>query len=114
MASTRFFAVALLVIFTLNAFLLQTESASCCLSYTKKKLHCKRMDGYTMQTMTDFCDLNAIIFQTKSGRFVCADPAKDNTKRIIKCLTERTKILENSTESSGITNGTRILLKKPY
>ncbi|KAG9340102.1 hypothetical protein JZ751_022027 [Albula glossodonta] len=61
MASTRFFAVALLVIFTLNAFLLQTESVSCCLSYTKRNLHCKRMNGFTIQSMKEFCDLDAIM-----------------------------------------------------
>ncbi|KAI1891355.1 hypothetical protein AGOR_G00142960 [Albula goreensis] len=91
MASTRFFAVALLVIFTLNAFLLQTESVSCCLSYSKRNLDCKRMKGYTIQTMTDFCDLDAIIFHTKSGKFVCADPSKKETKRTIECISSRAK-----------------------
>ncbi|KAG9328263.1 hypothetical protein JZ751_015479 [Albula glossodonta] len=61
MASTRFFAVALLVIFTLNAFLLQTESVNCCLSYTKRYLHCQRINKFTIQNKNGFCDLDAIM-----------------------------------------------------
>ncbi|KAJ8396783.1 hypothetical protein AAFF_G00013820, partial [Aldrovandia affinis] len=91
MASTRRFAVALLVIFTLNTFLLHTESVSCCLSYTKRQIHCQRMKGYTIQTVMSICDMDAIIFHTNSGKFVCADPAKKQTQETIQCLSARAK-----------------------
>ncbi|KAI1891356.1 hypothetical protein AGOR_G00142970 [Albula goreensis] len=105
MASTRFFAVALLVTFTLNAFLPQTESVSCCVSYTKRNLHCKRMKGYTIQSMTDFCDLDAIIFHTKSDHLVCADPSKPETDRIIECLNAQAKDMEKYSSSPKLTAG---------
>ncbi|KAG5850454.1 C-C motif chemokine 13-like [Anguilla anguilla] len=89
MANTRFFTVALLVIFTLNSFLPQIESVRCCLSYTKKKIHCQRMENYTIQTYMGICDMDAIIFHTKAGKSICADPSKEQTQRTIKCLKAR-------------------------
>ncbi|KAJ8375889.1 hypothetical protein SKAU_G00064690 [Synaphobranchus kaupii] len=93
MTSTRVTAVALLVIFILNSFFLHTESASCCLSYTKKNIKCQRMKGYTIQTLMGICDMDAIIFHAKGGNFICADPSKEQTQKIIHCLTARAKSL---------------------
>ncbi|KAG5850453.1 C-C motif chemokine 20-like [Anguilla rostrata] len=93
MASTRFFTVALLVIFTLNSFLPQTESVSCCLSYTKRNIHCQKLKGYTIQTYKGICDMDAIIFHTKAGKFICADPSKEQTQGTIQCLNARAKSL---------------------
>ncbi|KAJ8278087.1 hypothetical protein GJAV_G00083680 [Gymnothorax javanicus] len=93
MESSRFFTVTLLVIFTLNTFLLPAESASCCLSYTKKKIHCIRMKSYTIQTYMGVCDLDAIIFHSKAGHSICADPAKAQTQRTMHCLKARGRSL---------------------
>ncbi|KAJ8279232.1 hypothetical protein COCON_G00062980 [Conger conger] len=89
MVSTRFIAVTLLVVFILQTFLLQTESASCCLSYAKKTPMCHRMKGFTIQTNMRNCDMDAIIFHTKAGKFICADPSKKLTQITVKCLNRR-------------------------
>ncbi|KAJ8279233.1 hypothetical protein COCON_G00062990 [Conger conger] len=91
MASTRFIAVTLLVVFILQTFLLQTESATCCLSYAKSIPKCHRMKRYTIQTDMGICDMDAIIFHTKRGASICANSSNGQTKMIIECLNARHK-----------------------
>ncbi|XP_036378488.1 C-C motif chemokine 20b isoform X2 [Megalops cyprinoides] len=88
MANIRLGAVALLALLTLGFFLEQAD-AGCCLSYVKKPFPCHRMKGYTIQDSKTTCDMDAIIFHTKGGKFICADPSKEWTSRRINCLKER-------------------------
>ncbi|XP_026148099.1 C-C motif chemokine 20b [Mastacembelus armatus] len=78
-------AVCALVILT--TLISSTDSASCCLRYTRRPLPCKRLLGYSIQTINTSCDINAIIFHLQ-GRFVCADPSMQWTQRAMKCLDE--------------------------
>ncbi|XP_076577493.1 C-C motif chemokine 20b [Chaetodon auriga] len=79
---------ALCSLIILSTFISSTQSASCCLRYVKRPLPCRRLLGYTIQTIHTSCDLNAIIFHVP-GRFVCADPSASWTQRGKECLDER-------------------------
>ncbi|KAM7369671.1 hypothetical protein PAMP_010975 [Pampus punctatissimus] len=79
---------ALCSLIILCTFISSTQSASCCLRYTKRPLPCNRLLGYTTQTINTSCDINAIIFHIP-GRFVCADPSMNWTQRRKKCVDER-------------------------
>uniref|UniRef100_A0A3B3ZS38 C-C motif chemokine n=1 Tax=Periophthalmus magnuspinnatus TaxID=409849 RepID=A0A3B3ZS38_9GOBI len=58
----------------------------CCLSYTKRQLPCKRLLAYSLQTINQNCDINAVIFHMTNGRFVCADPLSSQTRRGMQCV----------------------------
>ncbi|XP_004643110.1 C-C motif chemokine 15-like isoform X1 [Octodon degus] len=55
--------------------------ADCCFSYTAQKIRCKNM-RYSYET-SSACFLPAVIFVTKKGQRVCADP-RDLTVQICK------------------------------
>ncbi|XP_034718531.1 C-C motif chemokine 20b [Etheostoma cragini] len=86
MASSKVFLLCSLMILT--TFISSTQSASCCLRYTKRQFPCQRLLGYTIQTMINSCDLRAVIFHLP-GKFVCADPSTNWTQRGMKCVDER-------------------------
>ncbi|KAM8881210.1 C-C motif chemokine 20b [Synchiropus splendidus] len=81
-----FSAVCCLLI--LSAFIDSTHSASCCLSYIRRPKSCQVMLGYTIQTITQSCDINAVIFHVH-GRFLCADPRAAWTRIGMKCIDDR-------------------------
>ncbi|XP_070709264.1 C-C motif chemokine 20b [Pempheris klunzingeri] len=91
---------ALCCLFILNTFIGGTQSASCCLRYTKHHFACRRLLGYTIQTIKSSCDIPAVIFHVP-GRFVCADPSVNWTQRGMRCLDERrrktTRMLKEGT-----------------
>ncbi|XP_023660021.1 C-C motif chemokine 20-like [Paramormyrops kingsleyae] len=92
MPSFRSYSAALLVLITLHLLLSWTESAtSCCVGYSSRRLPCHKLKRYTIQPMTDTCDIEAVIFHTKRGRFICANPLQYWTIKRIKCLHERAK-----------------------
>ncbi|KAJ8278088.1 hypothetical protein GJAV_G00083690 [Gymnothorax javanicus] len=93
MVSSRLFTMTLLVIFTLNTFLPQTESVSCCMRYAKTIPKCSKMKGFTIQTSMNICNMEAIMFHPKKGKPICADPAKAQTQWTIRCLNARAKRL---------------------
>ncbi|KAL2085253.1 hypothetical protein ACEWY4_018573 [Coilia grayii] len=76
------------VLLVFNTFILPTESASCCLSYSRRPVRCQRLKGYTIQGITTSCDIKAIVFHAVGGRFICADPAQLWTQSRIRCLKE--------------------------
>ncbi|XP_028288639.1 C-C motif chemokine 20b [Parambassis ranga] len=93
---------ALCSLIVLAAFIDSTQSASCCLRYSRRPIPCKRLLGYTVQTINTSCDINAIIFHVP-GRFVCADPAMNWTKRGVKCVEDMRRKMEEIME-----NGTSV------
>ncbi|XP_053268266.1 C-C motif chemokine 20b [Pleuronectes platessa] len=88
----------------LSTFICSTQSASCCLSYTKRMLPCKRIMDYSIQTINKSCDINAIIFHVL-GKFVCADPSQTWTQSRMSCVNEKKKkqaqIIKNRTPGSA-------------
>ncbi|XP_035509655.1 C-C motif chemokine 20b [Morone saxatilis] len=89
MASRKMCLVAALCsLAILTTFIGSTQSASCCLRYTKRPLPCRRLLNYSIQTINTSCDIHAIIFHLP-GRFVCADPSVSWTRRGMECINER-------------------------
>ncbi|XP_020512938.1 C-C motif chemokine 20b [Labrus bergylta] len=89
MTSGRVFLLAALYsFFILTTFIDSTESARCCLQYSRKHLKCSRMLGYTIQTNTASCDIEAVIFHAK-GKFICADPLSSHTQKLKMCIDGR-------------------------
>ncbi|NP_001279562.1 C-C motif chemokine 20-like [Callorhinchus milii] len=46
----------------------------CCLSYARIMIPVKSIIGYIRQHSNELCRIDAIIFHTKKGRSLCADP----------------------------------------
>ncbi|XP_031439828.1 C-C motif chemokine 20b [Clupea harengus] len=86
----------LFIILILNTSILSTESASCCLSYSRRPIRCQKLKGYTMQDITTSCDIKAIIFHTVGERFICADPAREWTHHRIQCLKDKAARMSSS------------------
>ncbi|AWP21059.1 putative C-C motif chemokine 20-like [Scophthalmus maximus] len=91
MANRNVCFILSLVIFT--SFIRSTESVSCCLRYTRRPLSHRRLLGYTIQTINNSCDINAIVFHIP-GKFVCADPLMKWTQRGMKYVDERRKMAQ--------------------
>uniref|UniRef100_A0A3P9CT97 C-C motif chemokine n=1 Tax=Maylandia zebra TaxID=106582 RepID=A0A3P9CT97_9CICH len=51
-----------------------TAYPHCCRGYITGKLPYSAIKGYSVQTDTEMCPINAIIFHTKKGK-ACANPA---------------------------------------
>ncbi|KAM9436898.1 C-C motif chemokine 20-like [Clarias gariepinus] len=78
-----------LFILILSAFIMDTETARCCLSYTRRPVRCGLLKGYYIQEITGSCDIRAIIFKTKDGKSICANPRMEWTHKRINCLWEK-------------------------
>ncbi|KAM4718731.1 C-C motif chemokine 20b [Anableps anableps] len=89
---------ALCSLLIVTSFIGSLESVTCCVKYTKGKIHCRQVEGYSYQTIKGSCDINAIIFYLR-GRYVCADPSKEWTKRVVNCLEKgrRKKVIASKT-----------------
>ncbi|XP_059525641.1 C-C motif chemokine 15-like isoform X1 [Myotis daubentonii] len=57
--------------------------ADCCPSYTPRKIRCIFMESYFVTTSG--CSQPAVIFITKSGQYVCANP---NNVEVQDCVTK--------------------------
>ncbi|XP_055037260.1 C-C motif chemokine 20b [Misgurnus anguillicaudatus] len=69
-----------------GVFIMETEAAKCCLTYSQREIPCRRLKGYDIQGITGRCDMPAIIFHRLGGKLVCADPAERWTQERVKCL----------------------------
>uniref|UniRef100_A0A3B3QB08 Chemokine interleukin-8-like domain-containing protein n=1 Tax=Paramormyrops kingsleyae TaxID=1676925 RepID=A0A3B3QB08_9TELE len=74
------------VLFSESKLSLLFSATSCCVGYSSRRLPCHKLKRYTIQPMTDTCDIEAVIFHTKRGRFICANPLQYWTIKRIKCL----------------------------
>ncbi|XP_060756796.1 C-C motif chemokine 3-like 1 [Neoarius graeffei] len=83
-----------LFILILSAFIMDTETARCCFSYTRRPVRCSRLKGYFIQEITRNCDIRAIIFKVRNGRLICADPRMEWTQERVTCLREKAEMME--------------------
>ncbi|XP_070775558.1 C-C motif chemokine 20a.3 [Enoplosus armatus] len=70
---------ATVMVITLLTFCVLATSTSvgyyqCCRSYMTTKIPFRPIKGYSVQTVTELCPINAIIFHTKRGK-ACTNPA---------------------------------------
>ncbi|XP_048866475.1 C-C motif chemokine 20-like isoform X2 [Brienomyrus brachyistius] len=101
MSSSWSYSAALLMLVTLHLLLSRTESASCCVGYSSKRLPCYKLKRYTIQPITGTCDIVAVIFHTKKGGFICANPLQHWTLNRMKCLHERAQARKMRISSRG-------------
>ncbi|XP_046689343.1 C-C motif chemokine 4-like [Silurus meridionalis] len=83
-----------LFLLILGAFIMDTETARCCMSYTRRPVRCGRLTDYYIQELTGTCDIRAVVFQTKDKRNICADPRMEWTQERIMCLWEKALMKE--------------------
>ncbi|XP_048868518.1 C-C motif chemokine 5-like [Brienomyrus brachyistius] len=73
-------------------------TVSCCLSVSNTPIHRHRIAGYTVQE-AGLCPVRAVVFQTRHGKIVCADPDRKWVRRAIRRMDEER-------EKAGATAGT--------
>ncbi|XP_029472175.1 C-C motif chemokine 20-like [Rhinatrema bivittatum] len=60
------------------------HNLDCCYTYTKKALPSKVIRRITLQSAAEVCDIDAVIFHTKRGFNVCANPQDAWVKKFLK------------------------------
>ncbi|KAM7104193.1 C-C motif chemokine 20 isoform 2-T2 [Molossus nigricans] len=63
----------------------------CCLRYTQNAIPPRAIKGFTQQLSNEACDIDAVIFHTKRGFAVCADPKKKWVKHAVHLLSQRVR-----------------------
>ncbi|XP_041120629.1 C-C motif chemokine 20-like [Polyodon spathula] len=94
MAHCKLFVVAtmaLLLTFNLFSEQVSAQYQDCCMSYSKKALPCPRIRGYSIQSVKDLCNIEAVVFHTIRGKNICADPSQEWVMDRIACLNNRVK-----------------------
>ncbi|XP_036196284.1 C-C motif chemokine 15-like isoform X1 [Myotis myotis] len=71
--------------------------ADCCPSYTSRKIRCRFMESYFVTTSG--CSQPAVIFITKSGQRVCANPNKAEVQDCVRKLKQDQALEEPEQDS---------------
>ncbi|XP_070249384.1 C-C motif chemokine 15-like [Myotis yumanensis] len=85
--------------------------ADCCLSYTSRKIRCKSMKSYFLTTSG--CSQPAVIFNTKKGKLVCANPDKADVQDCVTKL-KQDQALEEPEQDSFELLSKLLTVKKEY
>ncbi|XP_014318903.1 C-C motif chemokine 20 isoform X2 [Myotis lucifugus] len=93
MGYSKSLLLAALMSVLLFHFCSETEASSfdCCLRYTEQVIPSRFIKGFSQQWANDACDIDAVIFYTKKGLAVCADPKKKWVKHVVHALSQRVK-----------------------
>ncbi|EPQ17850.1 C-C motif chemokine 20 [Myotis brandtii] len=88
MGYSKSLLLAALMSVLLFHFCSETEASSfdCCLRYREQAIPSRFIKGFTQQWANDACDIDAVIFYTKKGLAVCADPKKKWVKHVVHVL----------------------------
>ncbi|XP_053740113.1 C-C motif chemokine 20a.3 [Synchiropus splendidus] len=68
----------------------------CCRRYTTQKIPFPEIRGFSVQTMKEFCSINAIIFHTKKKGKRCTDPTQDWVMDYVERLGPEALIVHHS------------------
>ncbi|XP_064787408.1 C-C motif chemokine 20-like [Oncorhynchus masou masou] len=95
MAQIRAPVIVLLVLLAVGLFAAQVSAAKqgCCTSYSQGRIDIGLIHGFSIQTVNDGCNIDAIIFHTVRGRFTCMDPTKGWVMKAVRKLRERAERL---------------------
>ncbi|XP_004608894.2 C-C motif chemokine 8-like [Sorex araneus] len=72
---------------------------TCCFDTVQKKIPMKRLQNYTMVN-NSHCPQEAVIFKTKLGKKICADPKKKWVKTLMKRLNSKSQKLKSQSRKS--------------
>ncbi|RVE61835.1 hypothetical protein OJAV_G00174290 [Oryzias javanicus] len=89
--------VAFILMAVLAVCVQQTDAAMgsrCCRKYMKNKLPFPIIKGYSIQDLTEFCPINAIIFHTRKGK-TCANPALSWVMEYVERIRKRAQKVHN-------------------
>ncbi|KAJ8011595.1 hypothetical protein DPEC_G00059880 [Dallia pectoralis] len=90
MAQMRAPVIALLVVLAVGLFANSEAQQGCCMSYSSgRRIVINRIRGYSIQTMKQRCNINAIIFHLVNSRNVCVDPSQGWVMENIRNLREK-------------------------
>ncbi|XP_036842753.1 C-C motif chemokine 4-like [Oncorhynchus mykiss] len=96
MAQIRAPVIVLLVLLAVGLFTTEASAAKqarrrrfCCQSYTGGEIPFEVIVGYTLQTTTEICRIPAIIFHTKNGKDLCADPSQSSVIQHVNRLRDK-------------------------
>ncbi|XP_031711103.1 C-C motif chemokine 20-like [Anarrhichthys ocellatus] len=91
------------VLTLLSACLLITNASAghygCCRSYMTAKIPFHKIKGYSVQTVTETCQINAIIFHTKKGK-ACVNPALNWVMQYINHLGNKAQMVHIKTSKA--------------
>ncbi|XP_029504600.1 C-C motif chemokine 20-like [Oncorhynchus nerka] len=99
MALIRAPIIVLLVLLTVGLFTTEASAAKqgfprgCCTSYSQGRIDIRLILGFSIQTVKDGCNIDAIIFHTVRGRFPCMDPTNGWVMKAVRKLRERAERL---------------------
>ncbi|XP_022611021.1 regakine-1-like [Seriola dumerili] len=88
------------MVVTLTICLLAADTSAvyneCCRRYMKTKIPFALIKGYSVQTLTELCPINAIIFHTWKGK-ACTNPALKWVMDYVERLRNKAQIVHNRT-----------------
>ncbi|XP_071347540.1 C-C motif chemokine 20a.3 [Trachinotus anak] len=88
------------MVITLAMCLLATDTSAvyheCCRRYMKTKIPFAVIRGYSVQTFTELCPINAIIFHTVKGK-ACTNPALKWVMDYVDRLRNKAQMVHNRT-----------------
>ncbi|XP_069832074.1 C-C motif chemokine 20-like isoform X2 [Dendropsophus ebraccatus] len=61
----------------------------CCYTYYRKTLPMVAIKSFTIQSSSEVCAIDAIIFITKKGRKVCTDPKEAWVRKAMRSLRKK-------------------------
>ncbi|NP_001129726.1 C-C motif chemokine 20a.3 precursor [Danio rerio] len=85
--------VMVLTIVALGLLCTDAAAVSCCRKYTKGMIPMSLIKGYSIQTITRSCHINAVIFHTNGGKNICTDPSKGWVMESIRKLREKVQAI---------------------
>ncbi|XP_036885194.1 C-C motif chemokine 20 isoform X2 [Sturnira hondurensis] len=93
MNSSKCLLLAALMSLLLLHLCSQSEASTfdCCLRYTVHMLRARNIKSFSRQFANEACDIDAVIFHTKRGLSVCADPKKKWVTHAMYVLSQNAK-----------------------
>ncbi|XDV27962.1 hypothetical protein PO909_031403 [Leuciscus waleckii] len=86
-------SVIMLMVVALSVLCTDASPLSCCRKYTKGMIKMTYIKGYSIQTITRHCHIDAVIFHTNGGKNICTDPSKGWVMEIIRKLREKVQAI---------------------
>ncbi|XP_022057766.2 C-C motif chemokine 20a.3 [Acanthochromis polyacanthus] len=98
MVSVRLTVMAITLVTLCLVATNEAVSSRCCSKYMTVKLPFRIIKGYSVQTVTEMCPLDAIIFHTSKGK-ACTDPALKWVIDYVEILREKAQLVHKTSQA---------------